>query len=168
MRKSRIFARVLAIAVMATLVAGFSVAVAQAAGPPFAGKVQLNDLLGKTRTLPGLQDETKDDQPIVHAALTPTSAKAGSIVTLSVTVSLPADSHTYSMSPEVPGATRIELSDAIGLESKGDFEADRRAVPREGSGDGQERRAIRARHHVAQAVCRHGRQAGRRSRRRHD
>jgi suppressor for copper-sensitivity B len=125
MRKSRVFARVLATAVVATLVAGFSVAVAQAAGPPFGGKVQLNDLLGKTRTLPGLQDETKEDQPIVHAALTPTSAKAGSIVTLSVTVSLPADSHTYSMSPEVPGATRIELSDAAGLESKGDFEADR-------------------------------------------
>jgi suppressor for copper-sensitivity B len=125
MRKSRIFARVLGIAVVATVVVGFSVAVAQAAGPPFGGKVQLTDLLGKTRTLPGLQDDAKDDKPIVHAALTPTSAKAGSIVTLSVTVSLPADSHTYSMSPEVPGATRIELSDAAGLESKGDFEADR-------------------------------------------
>jgi suppressor for copper-sensitivity B len=125
MRKPPIFSRVLGIAVLAALVAGSSVSVAQAAGPPFGGKVQLNDLLGKTHTLPGLQDESKDDQPIVHAALTPTSAKAGSIVTLSVTVSLPADSHTYSMSPEVPGATRIELSDAAGLESKGDFEADR-------------------------------------------
>ena len=83
--------------------------------------MQLNDLLGKTRTLPGLQDEAKDDKPIVHAALTPTSAKAGSIVTLSVTVLLPADSHTYSMSPEVPGATRIELSDAIGIGVKGRF-----------------------------------------------
>ena len=125
MRQSRILARVLGIAVVATLALGFSVAVARAAGPPFGGKVQLNDLLGKTRTLPGLQDEAKDDKPIVHAALTPTSAKAGSIVTLSVTVLLPADSHTYSMSPEVPGATRIELSEAAGLESKGDFEADR-------------------------------------------
>jgi suppressor for copper-sensitivity B len=128
MRTSRNSVRALGIAVVATLVAGFSVTFAQAAGPPFAGKVQLNDLLGKARTLPGLQDEAKDDQPIVHAALTPTSAKAGSIVTLSVTVLLPADSHTYSMSPEVPGATRIELSDVTGLESKGDFEADRAPV----------------------------------------
>lgn len=167
MRQSRILARVLGIAVVATLALGFSVAVARAAGPPFGGKVQLNDLLGKTRTLPGLQDEAKDDKPIVHAALTPTSAKAGSIVTLSVTVLLPADSHTYSMSPEVPGATRIELSEAAGLESKGDFEADRAPSFVKDPVTGKNVEQFE-RHHVAQAVYRHGRHARGRARRRHD
>ena len=81
-----IFARAIGIAILVTL----SAYVGHAAGPRTGGKIQLDDLLGKARVLPGLKDEVQDEKPIVHVALTPSTAKAGSVVTLSVTVSLPA------------------------------------------------------------------------------
>ena len=76
MRKSRIFARVLGIAVVATLAAGL------ASGCP-GGQSALRRQsaterpFGKDPHSPGLQDEAKDDKPIVHVALTPTSAESG-------------------------------------------------------------------------------------------
>jgi len=66
----------------------------------------------------------EDQQPTVRVGLIPKTAKAGDVVTLSVTVAVPGDSYTYSTNPSGLGATRIEISDAKGLEPVGDFEAD--------------------------------------------
>ncbi len=66
----------------------------------------------------------EDQQPIVRAGLVPSTAKAGDVVTLAVTVMVPGDSYTYSTNPSGLGATRIEFSEAKGLEPLGDFEAD--------------------------------------------
>jgi suppressor for copper-sensitivity B len=121
MRRSQIFGRAIGFALIVTVWA----CVGRAAGPQTGRKLQLDDLLGKTRALPGLKDEAADEKPIVHVALTPSTAKVGNVVTLSVTVSLPADMYTYSMSPGGAGATHIDITDAVGLEPQADFEADR-------------------------------------------
>ena len=121
MRKSHVLGRLLGLAVLITV----SASVSFAAGPRPGGKLQLDDLLGKTRTLPGLTDRAEDEKPIVHLALTPSTAKVGDTVTLSVTVSLPPEAYTYSTNPSGPGATHIDLTDVVGLEPRGDFEADR-------------------------------------------
>jgi thiol:disulfide interchange protein len=121
MRNSQIFGRAIGIALLVAL----SARVGHASGPVTGGKVQLDDLLGKARALPGLKDEAADEKPVVHVALTPSTAKAGSVVTLSVTVSLPSDAYTYSTGPGGAGATHIDVTDAVGLEPQADFEADR-------------------------------------------
>jgi len=121
MRKSHVLGRVIGLAILITC----SAYVGHAAGPRPGGKLQLDDLLGKARTLPGLSDRAEDEKPIVHLALTPSTAKAGDTVTLSVTVSLPPEAYTYSTNPSGPGATHIDLTDVVGLEPRADFEADR-------------------------------------------
>ena len=123
MRMSRIFASAVGIALIVVLST-----CSQAAGPRPGGKIQLDDLLGKTRTLPGLKDEADDEKPIVHVSLTPSTAKTSGVVTLSVTVSLPADAYTYSTSPGTAGATQIAITEAAGLEPQGEFEADRAPI----------------------------------------
>ena len=119
----------------------------QAAGPRPGGEIELDDLLGKTRTLPGLKDEVDDEKPIVHVSLTPSTAKTSGVVTLSVTAfSLPADAYTYSTSPGMAGATQIAITEAAGLERQGEFEADRgRILIR--IRDGQDRREVQSRRH---------------------
>lgn len=121
MRKSQIFRRTLGAAIVVSLAAcvGF-------ADAPRSGKaVRLDDVLGKVHALPGLTNEADDQKPLVRVALTPTSAKIGGVVTLSVTVALPGDAYTYSTSPGGAGATHIDITDAVGLEPQADFEADR-------------------------------------------
>ncbi len=102
--------------------------IAQSADPP-AGKLRLDSILGppKTTSLLGGEGEagaTEDKQPTVRVGLVPTRAKTGDVVTLSVTVTVPGDSYTYSTNPSGLGATRIEISEAAGLKPLGDFEAD--------------------------------------------
>jgi suppressor for copper-sensitivity B len=103
--------------------------VAQAADPPPSGKLQLNNFLDSAKgssllgSLPG-SHAADDQQPTVRVGLIPTTAKTGDVVTLSVSVAVPGDAYTYSTNPSGLGATRIEVSDAAGLESLGDFEAD--------------------------------------------
>jgi len=106
--------------------------VARSADPPSAGtggKVRLDNILGppKGATILGDAPESRaaeEQQPTVRVGLIPKTAKAGDVVTLSVTVAVPGDSYTYSTNPSGLGATRIEISDAKGLEPVGDFEAD--------------------------------------------
>ena len=121
MRKSRVWGRVIGVAVLI----GLSACVGHAESPRPGGKLRLDDLLGKARTLPGLSEQADDEKPVVHVALTPSAAKAGDVVTLSVTVSLPPDAYTYSTNPSGPGATQIDLTDVAGLKPQADFEADR-------------------------------------------
>jgi thiol:disulfide interchange protein len=105
---------------------GFSGALAWADSPPKARPVSLNSLLGNSSSI--ADSASQHETPVVQVALTPKSAKKGSVVTLSVTVSLPAGAYTYSMKEGQPGATIIDLTDVAGIEPQADstsFEADR-------------------------------------------
>jgi suppressor for copper-sensitivity B len=98
-------------------------------GPAPAGKIRLDNILGppKGTSVTGIAPESspaEDQVPTVRVGLVPTSAKTGDVVTLSVTVTVPGDSYTYSTNPSGLGATRIEVSEAAGLTPLGDFEAD--------------------------------------------
>jgi suppressor for copper-sensitivity B len=107
--------------------------VARSADPPSAGgtggKIRLDNILGPPKGASILGDlpesrGAEEQQPTVRVGLIPKTAKAGDVVTLSVTVAVPGDSYTYSTNPSGLGATRIEISDAKGLAPLGDFEAD--------------------------------------------
>ncbi|HEV3303219.1 MAG TPA: protein-disulfide reductase DsbD domain-containing protein, partial [Planctomycetaceae bacterium] len=106
--------------------------VARSADQPSAGtggKIRLDNILGppKGATILGDAPEShgaEEQQPTIRVGLIPKTAKAGDVVTLSVTVAVPGDSYTYSTNPSGLGATRIEISDAKGLEPLGEFEAD--------------------------------------------
>jgi suppressor for copper-sensitivity B len=115
----------------ALIVAALFIAIraAAAADPPPHGKITLDKILGPSKAsallgeLPGSQG-ADDQKPTVRVGLVPTSAKPGDVVTLSVTVSVPGDSYTYSTNPGALGATKIEISEATGLKPLGEFEAD--------------------------------------------
>jgi len=118
------------VVVLVAVAAGIA-SVGRAAEPPRPGGVRINDLLGGGRKPLGflsdsVADHGSNQKPVVRAGLTPPTAKMGDMVILSVTVSLPPDTHTYSTDPGTPGATRIEITDAVGLKPKGEFEADHR------------------------------------------
>lgn len=117
-----LFRQAIGFAILGTLI-GFSGSVVGADLPPKAGSVSL--IPSRSSLLPDLS--TPQETPIVRVGLTPKTAKKGSTVTLSVTVLLPAKSHTYSTNPAQPGATSIELTNVAGLEPQPDstFEADR-------------------------------------------
>ena len=62
----------------------------------------------------------------VSATLTAGSAKPGSLATLAVTVRLPKDYYIYSTNPAFGGRTKLDITEAIGLEPVGDgFQASR-------------------------------------------
>jgi thiol:disulfide interchange protein len=124
MRTSLVCRRAIGFAILGILI-GVSAAVARADAPSKAGAVPLNAVLNNNPSVPDLGSQ--QDTPIVRIGLTPKTAKQGSIVTVSVTVSLPANTYTYSTNPTVPGATNIELTDLAGLEPQADsaFEPDR-------------------------------------------
>jgi suppressor for copper-sensitivity B len=124
MRESQFFGRATGIALVLAFATWSSLAVCRADGPRSTGSVQLGDLLGKAKSLPGLKTDGEEEKPVVHAALTPSTAKNGSVVTLSVTVLLPSDTYTYSTTQAGSGATKIDVSNAEGLEPQADFEAD--------------------------------------------
>ena len=64
--------------------------------------------------------------PTVEIRLTPANAKPGDEVTLSVSVTLPEGSYTYSTNRSFSGATRFKLEKITGLDSIDDeFQADR-------------------------------------------
>jgi suppressor for copper-sensitivity B len=106
--------------------------VARSADPPVGGtggKIRLDNILGppKGGTILGDAPDSRaaeDQQPTVRVGLIPKTAKAGDVVTLSVTVAVPGDSYTYSTNPSGLGATRIEIATLKGLEPLGEFEAD--------------------------------------------
>src|SRR5580700_2676909 len=124
MRTSLVCRRTIGFAILGSLV-GVCVAVARADSPSKAGAVPLNAVLNNNPSVPDLGSQ--QDTPVVRVGLTPKTAKQGSIVTVSVTVSLPPNTYTYSTTPTVPGATSIELNDLAGLEPLADsaFEPDR-------------------------------------------
>lgn len=126
MRKMPLCGRVVFLVAALALVAS----IARAAEPPRPGGVRINDLLGGQKRLGFLSDSAadhgSDQKPVVRVGLTPSTAKPGDLVTLSVTVTLPPGSHTYSTNPSEIGATRIDLAEITGLKPKGDFESDHR------------------------------------------
>ena len=112
-----------------TVIALLAVSPTLAADPTATGKIQFKDLFSQKKSLPLLSDQSlaeaaTDKKPIVRVALTPSTAKTGDIVTLSVSVQLPPGTHTYSTSPESFSPTRIDIANVFGLTPKGDFEAD--------------------------------------------
>src|SRR4051812_9921140 len=54
--------------------------------------------------------------PKVQFSLLPASAKPGDTVTLSAAAAVPRNGYTYSTSPKFSGGTRIEITEATGLE----------------------------------------------------
>jgi suppressor for copper-sensitivity B len=128
MRKSVSFARIPLILAMSLAAIAVARQVGRPADPPTGQKLRLNDFLGasKTSLLGGMSDaqSADDEKPTVRVGLIPKTAKAGDVLTLSVTVAVPGDSYTYSTNPSGLGATRIEISEAKGLEPLGDFEPD--------------------------------------------
>jgi suppressor for copper-sensitivity B len=99
------------------------------ADPPPKTTIRLDNLLGPPKGTPLLGGDAEsrpaeNQQPTVRVGLIPTTAKTGDVVTLSVSVTVPGDSYTYSTNPSGLGATKIEISDAAGLAPLGDFEAD--------------------------------------------
>jgi thiol:disulfide interchange protein len=103
--------------------------VAQSADPPTGGKIRLDNILGPPKGISVLGDTAEshaqeDQKPTVRVGLVPKTAKTGDIITMSVSVTVPADSYTYSTNPGGLGATRIEISEAKGIEPLGEFEAD--------------------------------------------
>jgi suppressor for copper-sensitivity B len=128
MRKLPNFGRAIGFAILVTLL-GVLGSAARADAPQKASPVSLNALLGNSQQ--GIPTSASEqEKPIVRVALTPKSAKTGSVVTLSITVSLPPGAYTYSTNKGGPGATKIELNDIVGLapQAGSEFEADREPI----------------------------------------
>jgi thiol:disulfide interchange protein DsbD len=64
------------------------------------------------------------EPPKVEVTVSPAEAQPGDEVRLAVTVKLPPESYTYSMSRKFGGATKITFAPLAGLEAVGEFEAD--------------------------------------------
>lgn len=92
--------------------------------PMVSARAQFQDFLGQGK---GFFGEAGRGDPEVTVSLTPAEAQPGDEVTLSVTVKLPPDSYTYSMNPGFGGATKIDITKAVGLTPlETGFEADHR------------------------------------------
>ena len=68
--------------------------------------------------------KNKNAEAKATIAVTPTIAKVGDTVTLSVTINLPAGSHTYSMSRTFGAGTNVKFTTEKGLKALGEFAAD--------------------------------------------
>lgn len=119
-----------------TLIVGLTVTASRADEPlkvqPLLGEknVDLSDaILGSDKGDGPLKSRPpqSDGKPKITAMLTPTTAKPGDGVTLSIHVKLPPKGYTYSLNPPFSGRTQIEIKEIRGLEALSDeFVPDRK------------------------------------------